>query len=110
MSDTMLCGILRTPESHLDDPIVWMQFVIAARNAANELESRADEIARLHRAVVFAARTIDGIGDVDLHDEAYQAYVERTGDEDCQFGGPADEDYVEALILAAERSANDTAY
>jgi len=102
MSDTMLCGILRMPKEHLDDPIIWQQFVSAARDAADELELRDDRIARLYRAAVFAARTIDGIGAIDLHDEAYQVYVKRTGDEDCRCGEPTDKDYVEALILAVE--------
>lgn len=57
MSDVMLCGILRMPFDHGND-LHLMQLQQACREAASELERRADEIsaqsaeiARLRKAV-----------------------------------------------------------
>lgn len=57
---------------------------------------------RLRGALLVAGQLgIDEIGDVDLHDEAYRVYVERTGRDDGE--DPSLDDYAEAFVRAALR-------
>ena len=59
------------------------------------------EIERLRRAVRVAGQLSDVIGDVDLHDTAWDVYVARTGD-GSQDGEPSIDDYAEAFLRAVD--------
>jgi hypothetical protein len=56
MSDVMLCGVLRMPISQDCDPMMFEQFVDRARQAADELEKRADVIESLTADVLAGLR------------------------------------------------------
>ncbi|GIW90896.1 MAG: hypothetical protein KatS3mg109_1328 [Pirellulaceae bacterium] len=61
-----------------------------------------DSAERYWNALRVASELVDGIGEVDLHEEAYNVYVERTGKDDG--GDPSEDDYIEAFVRAVERA------
>lgn len=70
MSDVMLCGILRMPPELWNDPLQLCQIQQASREAATELEKRADDIKKLRDALkpfqqnVNASSLMDAIGHI----------------------------------------------
>lgn len=66
VSDVMLCGILRMPFDHGND-LHLMQLQQACREAASELERRADEISAQSAEI---ARLREALGEIVKFDRA----------------------------------------
>ncbi len=72
MSDVMLCGILRMPFND-DGDMHLMQLKQACREAATQLESRADALAALQTAALKVVNETDRIHDNEPWPTKYRA-------------------------------------
>jgi len=91
------CGVGFPPrrDEHAKVIAAWIR---RAPRVQREAIEAAAEIERLRACVRFAATIVDGIGEVDLHEAAYQVRVARTGVDDGE--DATEDDYAEAFIEA----------
>lgn len=93
MDETQIRQVIDEAKSHLKN-LPADKFSNAT---GRQLYLCVNELERLYKAVVYGARLVDEINDVDLHYEAYATYCERHGGRD-DGEDPSDDDYAEAFV------------
>ncbi len=92
------CGSdVRTPVPHTLQ--ACREYLRAALNATMRSLQAA------HHALDYVTRLIDGVGDIDLHEEAFAVLERRDPAAAARGDDPSDEDYREAFCRAVARAS-----